>query len=277
MSEEGHNYTFAGWPEMPWKREENDGQRLTRAAVIIPNYNMPERTEKIVRWLEKNEDPLSYDLYVVDNGSDLVAPAYGTNVSLPRNRQTTLGILAGLDAAKLSEKFYFAYWVIITSTEFPDGQEGMLTNMLDVMTRDARIAIMHPGLTDDSTTAWNHLKQHHGEIWNTWMVDNIAALYNAKWFDSIGWFDPLLTMAWGIDLETCYKARQQDKRIVVDGRYQVRKTTNIGYTMGRMNMSAEERTELAHAQMAAILEARYGPTWHDKMYEEGVTDALRGV
>ena len=34
------------------------------------------------------------------------------------------------------------------------------------------------------------------------MIDNIFSMYKAAWFDSIGWFDPQLRYAWGIDLET---------------------------------------------------------------------------
>ncbi len=107
------------------------------------------------------------------------------------------------------------------------------------------------------------------------MIDNIASLYRADWFDSIGWFDPALVYAWGIDLETCYKARMQRRDLFVDERVRVKKITDIGYKMNRMGMTAEQRQERAGANMAAVLSSRYGVNWWNIMTQEGVTNDLR--
>ena len=50
----------------------------------------------------------------------------------------------------------------------------------------------------------------------------------------------------------------------------VKKITDIGYQMGRMNMSAETRRQVAGHNMAEVLSARYGPDWWDRMLNENV-------
>jgi hypothetical protein len=85
----------------------------------------------------------------------------------------------------------------------------------------------------------------------------------------------MLKYAWGIDLETCFKARQQGRSLWVDERSWIKKVTNIGYDMGRMNMGASQREQLAGANMAEVLSGRYGPNWWDRMLNEGVNNDWR--
>ena len=106
-------------------------------------------------------------------------------------------------------------------------------------------------------------------------IDNIAALYRASWFDSIGRFDDQLTMAHGIDLETCWKARKQNKTLWIDERVQIEKISNIGYLMERMNMSADERVKLARAEMDSVLAPRYGANYWSFLQNDGVTEEMR--
>ena len=134
-----------------------------------------------------------------------------------------------------------------------------LAPMVAKLQNDDQAVGVHNALTADSTTAWTHLKTRGGiGCRETWMIDNISSLYRADWFDSIGRFDPELKYAWGIDLETCYLARKSGRTLWVCEDAPVRKTTNIGYTMNRMNMSADERTRLARANMIEVLERKYG-------------------
>lgn len=245
-----------------------------RVAVVITNYNMPERTDALcehigatVKW--------PHDLIVVDNGSDLVGPSKHTNLWLPKNRQTTGGWLAGLNLAT-HDREYLAYWFLITSAEFPGGDSDPLAPMAQYLKDHPDAVGVHPALTSDSTTAWKHLITREGTGFRrTWMIDNIASLYRSDWFDGCGRFDPELVYAWGIDLETCWKARRDGRSLWVCEDTRVKKVTNIGYTMRRMNMSAEERVQLAGANMLAVFTARYGPGWDDKMRNEYVEDCWR--
>jgi hypothetical protein len=99
-----------------------------------------------------------------------------------------------------------------------------------------------------------------------WMIDNIAALWRAKWFDEVGGFDPRFTYAWGPDLELAYLARDMDRTLYVSEPAGVRKVTDIGYTMNRMGMDAEQRRAFARANMREVMTDKYGPDWAKVMY-----------
>lgn len=244
-------------------------------ALILVNYNMPERTNALVTHLRKHTlHPLDY--YVVDNGSDIKAPSLYTTVKLVRNVQTTGGWLAGLQAARDSGERYLAYWFIITSAEIAPDSGDILTPMAEWLATHTDAVGIHPALTADSTTHWTHLHTRGGDQpRQTWFIDNIASLYRADWFDEIGWFDPRLRYAWGIDLETCWLARKQNRTLWVDERVRIKKVTDIGYQLQRMNMTAHERRALATQNMQEVQTEKYGYNWHSMMLTDRVTEDMR--
>lgn len=238
-------------------------------AVIITNYNMPERADALVNYLGKSAWP--FDLFLVDNGSDQKKPAEWTSVRLDKNVQTTNGWLAGVAASLTTGIDYLAYAFLITSAEFTESSGDPLASMAQLLMDDPNAVGAHPALTLDSTTAWDHLFARGGEEpRRTWMIDNIFSLYRRAWWEEVGGFDPRLTYGWGVDLETCLKARRQGRSLWIDERCHVKKVTDIGYRMGRMNMTAEQRRRRASIQMATILGEKYGPDWEDKMRNEAV-------
>ena len=107
------------------------------------------------------------------------------------------------------------------------------------------------------------------------MLDNLWCMYRAEWFDSIGWFDPELRYAWGVDLETCWQARKAGRSLWVHEGVRVRKITDIAYSMDRMRMSADERRRLAGMNMEIILSQKYGDNWRWRMWNEFVPDDWR--
>ena len=227
-----------------------------KVAIFVVNYNMPERADALAEAI-RDRVKWPHDLYVIDNGSDIAEPSKYTNVWIPDNVQTTGGWLCGLAAAD-SFGPYMAYWFLITSAELV-GAGDPLARMMEMLHDD--VVGVHPAMTTDSTTSWEHLKTRGHEHRRTWFIDNIASLWRADWFDENGRFDPELEYAWGIDLETCLQARRQGKMLYVCEPATVRKVTNIGYTMDRMNMTANEREEKAGANMREVLSKRYGPYW----------------
>ncbi len=240
---------------------------------------MQERTNALCRYIFENVDPARYDLIVVDNGSDITLPSCYTAVMLGKNVQTTNAWLMGLhyvdSLAALSGTPYFAYWFLITSAEFPDKGGDPLSPMLSFLESRYDAVGIHPALTQDSTTHWSHMISRGGEQpRQTWMIDNIASLYRADWFNSVGRFDPRLTYAWGIDLETCWKARAAEKTLWIDERSQVKKVTDIGYTMNRMNMTAHDRAVRATDNMNRVLTERYGYDFMNRMLKEFRTNDL---
>lgn len=238
-----------------------------RTAIILTNYNMPERADALVDYIKLALPFNEYEVFLVDNGSDLVSPAANTTIWLPKNRQTCGGWLAGWDQAR--EQDFDAYWFLITSAEIPFNQGDILRPMTDFLFSHPKAVIIHPALTEDSTTHWKHMKTKGGSRpRRTWMVDNIAALYRADWYNSIGGFDAMLSYGWGVDLEMCYLARKEGRSIWIDERVQVEKITNIGYTMERMNMTASERANAAGANMQTVMGMKYGPQWWDTVTQE---------
>jgi hypothetical protein len=249
---------------------------LNRVAVFIANYNMGDRADALAEFIDR-KTAWNTDIFLIDNASDLVPPAVHTNVWIrPNNKQTTAAWLAGLKEAKRCKHDYLAYVFAITSADFPDTTGDPITPLAELLLADDNAVGVHPALTADSTTSWTHLITRGGtEPRRTWFVDNIFSMYRASWFDSIGWFDPELRYAWGIDLETCWHARQQGRGLYVHEGVQIRKVTNIAYRMERMRMSADERSALAGQNMRIILERKYGPDFWRIMTEQFVEAGWR--
>lgn len=254
-------------------RKKNSKDKFKVAAFIV-NYNMPERADKLAFYI-KNKINWPVDIYLIDNGSDIQAPAKNSNVFLKKNVQTCNGWLEGLKEADRSGNKYFAYWFLITSARFV-GDSDPLTSMIKVLIKRKNAVGVHPSLSENSTTAWNHLKcRSTNRLRRTWMIDNIASLYLADWFNSIGRFDSNMIYAWGIDLETCLLARRQSKSLWVDDRVMIEKVTNIGYKMNRMNMTSNKRSEIANKNMRYFLKRKYGSDYWNIVINESVDESWR--
>jgi hypothetical protein len=240
-----------------------------RVAAIVVNYNMPERADALAEAINRSAWPV--DCILVDNGSDLVPPAKHTTFTIKKNCQTTRGWLTGVEyAKKLGD--YFAYMFIITSAQFASGDP--VAECAFLLTSDPNAAGAHAALTVGSTTAWKHMKNRHsGGNRQTWMIDNIASMYRADFFDAHP-FDPRLIYGHGIDLEICYMARKENRSLWICEGAEVEKITDIGYTMQRMNMTADERNRKAMANMKEILVPQYGPDFWGFLTREHVTDEL---
>ena len=241
-----------------------------RVAVFIPNYNMPEKADALYTFIERKA-AYPTDIYLVDNASDIQTPALNPNVWIrPHNKQTTAGWLEGMKAAKKKGK-YFAYVFTITSCDFPPSTDDPITPLAELLEQDNNAVGVHAALTKDSTTSWTHLITRGGDKpRRTWMLDNLFCMYRAEWFDSIGGFDPEMRYAWGVDLETSYHARREERGLYVHEGVQIRKITNIAYRMERMRMSADERNVLAGQNMRILLERKYGPDYWRVMTQDFV-------
>jgi len=242
---------------------------MKKVAAIIPSFNMPERTNALTDYISHHCNDV--EIITVDNGSDHVHRLEHPQVALGENVQTTAGWLMGLHYADCLERKYkgkfSAYWFIITSAEFTDESKDPLAPMVAWLDSHYDAVGCHPALTEDSTTSWTHMKAVGTGFRQTWMIDNICALYKADWFNSIGRFDPTLEYAWGVDLESCWKARSSGNSLWICDNVKVKKVTDVGYTMNRMGMDAEQRRTLARANMDEVFTERYGANWRKFMME----------
>ena len=251
-----------------------------KVAAIITSYNMPERADKLAEAILASKWPC--DLILVDNGSDIVAPSKYTTLRLEKNVQTTNGWLAGVKYAQEHDE-YFAYMFIITSAEPVRGD--MVSSCAGILDIDPEAVGVHPALTPDSTTIWEHMKARGGPFRRTWMIDNICSIYRTDFFNAHP-FDPALIYGHGIDLEICYHARRENRRLWIAEGAQVRKITDIGYQLpvttngntvieNRMNMTANDRNHRAMENMREVLIPRYGPDFWGVLTREFVTDNLK--
>ena len=175
-------------------------------------------------------------------------------------------------------EIYFAYMIMITSAEFVKESGDPLTPLVEFLAETPQAAVIHAALTKDSTTALAEqmMDRGTGQPRRTYLVDNIAALWRADWLNSIGRFRKELTMGWGVLPETCWKARRDRKTIWIHEGTLIKKVSNIGYDMGRMNMSASERSQLASAEAHRILEPIYGERFNEKLGHEWVKHGIGG-
>lgn len=255
--------------EKPSKREFvriDEDNKENRIAIIVANYNMPERANQIVEYI-RNNVKWPCDVILVDNASDLTEPSQYTALQLAKNVQTCHAWLMGLnyaDSLEAFEKFkYMAYSFVITSTEIMPDQGDIIKSLAQVLVDYPNVVGVHPSLTTDSTTHWKHMQNRKMGLRLTNMMDNIFSVYRADWFNSIGRFEPSMTYAWGIDMETCYFARRDGRKLVINDDIQVKKVTNIGYTMDRMNMSSGDRFKNARAQIEEYFTKKYGAKYND--------------
>jgi len=237
-----------------------------RVAMIIPNYNMPERAGLLAEYI-RDHVTWPTDVILVDNGSNQAPPSKYTALHLTSNVQTTHGWLMGLHYADSLETFenfkYLAYNFVITSTEILDVEGDFIEKLVQPMLDDSEVVGVHPSLSTDSTTWWKHMinrptSKTDSPLRYTNMIDNICSLYRADWFNSVGRFEPSLTYAWGIDMETSYYARRDGKKIILHDGVQVRKITDIGYKMDRMGMTGEDRFKNAKEQIDVYFTKKYG-------------------
>jgi len=225
---------------------------------------MPERTDALVEHILETVQ-LPYDLIVVDNGSDLVEPSQYSTFVLPENTQTGGGFWAGIDYAdSLGEHKY--YWLMITSAEFyKNDLRDPLKPLVEVLEQDELAFCVQPAIRFVDNEAWSKwLEPRKNPLpRRIWGVDYISTLFRAEYFHKIGGFRKELPMMWGAIGECNYKARKEGYHLYVHDGYTMKKITNIGYTMDRMNMTSVDRKNLATKQADEVLIPIYGKNYRE--------------
>ena len=233
-------------------------------AIIIVNYNMPERTDALVEHIY-NTVKLPYEMIVVDNGSDLVDPSPYSTVHLPDNKQTTGGFVAGMDYAKWLSKEFEYYWMFITSSEFKEDDRDALEILMKVMKSDEKAYAVSPAFTFNWSAFDQWMAPREGnKPRRVWGIDYLAALIDKRKLEEIGEFREDVTMMWGVHGECNMLARKKGWHIYVHDGYVMHKESNIGYKMDRMNMTAEDRANLAQREKEKVYIPIYGSNFEYK-------------
>ena len=166
--------------------------------------------------------------------------------------------------------------MLITSTTFiEEDDRDPLDLLLPILVADEQAFVVQPAIEFNYPQAWSGVMspRPEGSLRRVWGTDYISNLFRAKHFNDIGRYRPELTMMWGVPGECNWKARKAGLHIYVHDGYIMRKDTDVGYDMDRMNMSAKERRNLASAESDRILEPIYGKDYRDRFgFEYRVSD-----
>ena len=145
-----------------------------------------------------------------------------------------------------------------------------LAELLPIFESDPNAYCVQPSIIFDSANdAWHRwLHPRQGKFRKIWGVDYISTVFRAEYLNKIGRFRKELIYMWGVPGECNWKARKNGWNVYVADHYSMKKHTNIGYTMNRMNMEAQTRRELASANSDEILIPIYGENYRERFYNE---------
>jgi len=253
-------------------------------AIVISNYNMPERADDLAAWFESTTR-WPHDLLVVDNGSDKVPIPTRTNLGW-RDNVGPAGVwrIATTYAERLARKRgvpHLGYLLCSTSTAIPESQRerDLITPLAALLEADPNAVFVHPAYTPDTESYFRHMVDGgSGGPRRLGFCESQCGLVRADWFHAIGGYDPDFQLHWGVDIDLCVQAQRQGRGVWLHEGVHVRKEESRGYTSGRYEMSAEERAQRALTQMDAILMRKYGRRGRELVAElEGTARPARSV
>jgi len=261
----------------------NQDNHHNRMAVIVQNYNMPERVTRTVNFLRRQPSKTSFDLILVDNGSDLFSPSNFTTVFLTQHVGQTQGFLAGLNYAdhlEQTENFkYHSYLLISSHAEIPfqiaenKQFKSMIDKLSNILSNHEQAVAVHPSFTMDSSTNWTNLIHHYqanNQVNRTNLVSHDFVLYQADWFNQNGRLSPKLTTGLGSNLELSYLARSQGKELYLDNSSIVRVIDNLDCRISRNDLSLEELNQKGFQEFTQYATQKYGSNFLQKFEENQI-------
>lgn len=241
---------------------EIDNSEINKVAIILVNYNMKEKTEKIIKHLEKTiKHP--YDLITVDNGSNEKEKINAT-INLKNNIHITNGILVALNYADTLEvtnnEKYLGYSIIDSNIEFVN-DDDILTQMVKTLKSDSNIVGIAPSLKYDSKTNWDIFKNSKDKKKeNIYFIQDHFSLYRASWFNKVGRYNRDLKYGWGIDIENGYNAYKDHKVMILDNTLLIKYNGSINYN----KKSNKEKGD----DMNLYFIKKYGTNYHKIIYKD---------
>lgn len=225
-----------------------------KIAVIISNYNTPERADALADFVRERSDA---HVIVVDNGSAGEKPA-NTAVALGLNVRLTHSYLMGLaycDAlAATSGREYDGYWFLTTSLAFDECDGDPVEILWDCMERTGSVYVSP---TYRGGSRWPHIMMsgagksvHIGGV----------GMYRADWFNRER-FDPRLTYNWGTDFDASIRAIHEGVHGWVCDGLVMDIHENIGYREGKHGMSVDQYHALARAEMDRVMTEKHPRDW----------------
>jgi len=234
-------------------------------AGIILSYNTPHLTNAIYEQLNPYCDK-NFRLYVFDNGSDVDKISPYTNISVKKNLRMSKGFNTAVQYVCERHKRPDYIWLMSNDIVLTD---GCPQKFLWAFETYPKAGLIHPALTKDSVTSWEHMVG--GDvIENTmkmvWMADIIAPVIPTKLFLKLGGFNPLLTRGWGIDFEISYDLYKKNRPVYIYDGVRIKHLLGGTYRTGMGGELAEIRDAEAANEVDRVLGKRFGAGWADKIY-----------
>lgn len=216
---------------------------MSKVAIIVLSYRMPEMTDALVRRIEQ-VTRYPHDLFVIDNGSPDGERAFTTTHRLLKNDRLTGGFNYGincvLDAEEANGDEYEAIWFVCNDVRIRRNEDVLAACMARVSMGKAAgfpVGIIHPSMEPDPKT-FNHpdmiYRGNSVGVRETDWVDIICPIYTRDAMRAIGWqFNPKLVYGWGIDRETSYLCWTNDLRVLVCDEAQVWHNMGTTYAAGK--------------------------------------------
>ncbi|MCG8588037.1 MAG: hypothetical protein MJE66_01990 [Proteobacteria bacterium] len=232
-----------------------------RVAIIVSNYNMPEMADYLAEYIGRNVR-WPYDLIVVDNGSDKVAPSKHTTIHLSPNLGPNAAWQVAFTVCDRLERRrgrpFFAYFLCCTNTLFPV-EEDILTPLAQFLRENDRAVGVNPAHTPDSGTPFaDHFDTGTGKPRRVRLLEWTTGLYRADWMKRVGRLDPAFYYNWGLDVDLSVKAKLTRRTLWIHEGVRTTKQSDVGYDTGRYEMTATERHEASMAEMDRVFAQRYG-------------------
>lgn len=211
-----------------------------KLASLILHYNTPQLTANLCRMVP--------GAIVIDNGSTQKPLKTGNRViTLPQNYGFTKGWNEGIKAVWNE---FDAFWLMNSDIE---------VNPASV----ARVEQLVGKGIDIFTPVYNcwmkHAQQHRtGNLRETSIIEFTAPIISKKVFQTIGMFDEIFSMGYGVEFDFCYRARKAGFKIWVDDASSFHHIGHqtISKTGGLISYSKKANFELTHGLLK-----KYGWDW----------------
>lgn len=223
-------------------------------AIIVLNYNTPEMTDALARFLERELRYPRKKLYVVDNGSAR-PPATATH-RLPENLGFTRGMHEGYLLAS-REDSYDAYWLLNSDVGFEHGADVLL-DLVRVLFSSEHFAQIAP----QHNSPHKFMERASSAAQPVPYLEPTATLVKASTIERVGFWDLNLTLGWGVDYDYGHRVRQAGLLNVLTDRARVTHKEHKSIT------NFDDYRARASAEMNGVLAAKYGADWGRIMADE---------
>lgn len=193
-----------------------------KTATIIIHYNRDDLTRRVLGEL----DGLA-DLYVLDNGS--VTPFVDSRAKVIR-MEANRGFIGGANVCMTYAYVNAFSHVWLLNNDIYGVSSDMRVALELVASCFDDLAVVSPAISGSP-----HSAMAPGELREVGCIDWVAPLISVRAYAEVGPFDEDLK-GYGVDIDYCYRARQQQWRLLVDGRMTVQH--QMGATIADPAMNA---------------------------------------